>query len=63
MIPLLNEVYDGEKVSTCRDINFSSSTSCSKKSSAISHLNLNSDSLPDYSFLDSTIGSQQTSEK
>ena len=62
-IPLLDEVDDGETVSTCRALHFSSSGSCSTEVSTISNMTLNSASSSAYTLVASTIGSQHTAEK
>ena len=62
-IPLLDEINDGETVSTCRSLRFFSSPSRSTEVRNISDITLNSASSSACASVDSTIGSQHTAEK
>ena len=61
--PPLDEVDDGETVSTCREVSFPSSNSCSTQFRTIYEITINSDSLPASTLVGSTIGYQHTAEK
>ena len=62
-IPLLDEVDDGEIVSTRRALRFYGSTSHYTEVINIPDITLNTASLSAYTLVDSTIGSQHTAEK
>ena len=62
-IPLLDEVDDGETVSTCRALHFSSSASLSTEVSTISELTLNSALSSASTLVASTIEYQHTALK
>ena len=62
-MPPLDEVDEGETVSTCRAIYFSSSISPSAAASTVSDITLNSASSTSYTSVTSTIGSQHTTER
>ena len=62
-IPLLDEVDDGETVSTCHALHFCSSDSQSTEVINISDLTINNTLSSAYNLVKSTIGSQHTSEK
>ena len=62
-IPPLDEVEEGETVSICCALHFSSSISPSTAASTISNITPNSDSPISYTLVNSTIGSQHTAER
>ena len=62
IITLLDEVDNGEIVSTCRELHFSSSASRSTEVRTIYNIILNSASLSAYNLTASTIGSQHTAK-
>ena len=62
-IPPLGDVNEGETVSTCVALSFSSSVSTSTEVSTISAITLNSAFPLAYTSVISTIGSQHTAEK
>ena len=59
----LDEVDEGEIVSTCPVLHFYSSISLYIKVCTISYINLNSDSLLAYTSENSTVGSHHSAEK
>ena len=61
--PPLDEVYDGDTVSTCRDLRFSSADSSYTEISTILDITFNSASSSASTLVASTIGSQHTAEK
>ena len=62
-IPLLDEIDDGETVSTCRSIHFSSTVYHSTHISTMSDLTLNSASYSASTLTVYTLGSHNSSEK
>ena len=62
-IPTLDEVYEGEKVSTCRALHFYSSASRSTEVSTIYDITINSASSSSYTLVASTVVYHHNAEK